>query len=104
MAPGDLVPPLGKAEHLLGGKPSSRSPPGGWSAILRPWEADDDWGWEGSEQTLTQLRVCRERRKGHAKGDERRRSAALGDIAEEDRVFALRLAGLDGEVGRNSGG
>ena len=37
---------------------------------------------------------CRERRGGHAKGDERRRCAALGDIAEADRVFALRLAGL----------
>ena len=69
-----------------------------------PWKAGDDWGWERSEHCSPQLRVCRERRKDHAKGDERRRSAALGDIAEEDRVFALRLAGLDGEVGRNSGG
>ena len=32
------------------------------------------------------------------KGDARRRCVALGDKAEAERVFALRLAGLDGQL------
>ena len=39
--------------------------------------------WQGGEQ-----------RRDHAKGDEKRRCVALGDMAEAERVFALRLAGL----------
>ena len=59
-----------------------------------PWEAGDDWGQGQTEQCSAQYRFFRERRQDHAKGDVRQRSVALGDMAEADRVFALRLAGL----------
>ena len=59
-----------------------------------PWEAGNDWGQGQTEQCSAQYRFFRERRQDHAKGDVRQRSVALGDMAEADRVFALRLAGL----------
>ena len=41
---------------------------------------------------------CSRRGINRTKGDARRRCVALGDKAEADRVFALRLAGLDGQL------
>ena len=59
-----------------------------------PREAGNDWGQGRTGQCSAQYWCCRERRRDHAKGDQRRRCVALGDMAEADRVFALRLAGL----------
>ena len=59
-----------------------------------PREAGDDWGQGRTERCSAQHRPSTEGRRDHAKGDERRRCVALGDMAEAERVFALRLAGL----------
>ena len=59
------------------------------------WEADTVEGAEGAnDQCLTQQGHHVEVGTDQEKGDAGRRCAALGDMAEADRVFALRLAGL----------
>ena len=50
--------------------------PGGLGRPPTPWEAGNDWGQGRTEQCLAQCRFCRERRRDHAKGDERRRCVA----------------------------
>ena len=66
------------------------------SIVWECGEASEVWPCaEGTvEQCSGQQWQRREQRRDHAKGDEKRRCVALGDMAEADRVFALRLAGL----------
>ena len=64
----------------------------------RPITASDLGGTERRLERDAALR-CSQGGDNHTKGDARRRCVALGDLAEADRVSALRRAGLDTEQG-----
>ena len=68
-----------------------------------PTQRETSRAWTGGVEGVTEQcsiqRMCGGvGTTSHKKGDARRRSAAVGDMAEADRVFALRLAGLITEV------